>query len=185
MTSVSTAPSGVDHLGGTVARFDTWSDSVLDQLRGHRSVDLVMLSASTAGDWSLIWHGIALARAIVLRRPREFIRFAVLIGAESLIVNQGVKRVFRRERPTENGDPTLRVRQPSTSSFPSGHASAATVAAAAFTAKSPRFAPLWWALAGVVGLSRVHVRIHHMSDIVGGIATGAVLWRLIGRRILR
>ncbi|MFT3855808.1 MAG: phosphatase PAP2 family protein [Ilumatobacteraceae bacterium] len=94
---------------------------------------------------------------------------------ESATVNQGVKRVFRRRRPTEAGDPRYPVRRPSTSSFPSGHASAAFFAATIFIARDGRrAAPLWLALAGVVATSRVYVRIHHPSDVVAGAAVGAL-----------
>jgi len=34
---------------------------------------------------------------------------------------------------------------------------------------------LWLGLAAIVALSRVVVRIHHLSDIVGGVITGAIL----------
>ena len=37
---------------------------------------------------------------------------------------RAIKRLFRRTRPTEAGDPRYPVRRPGTSSFPSGHASA-------------------------------------------------------------
>jgi len=102
--------------------------------------------------------------------------FSALIGAESLIVNQGLKRVFRRVRPTEMGDPRFPVRKPSTSSFPSGHASAAFFAASLLTHwGGARTAPLWFGAAGVVATSRAYVRIHHPSDIVGGAAVGLAL----------
>ena len=44
--------------------------------------------------------------------------YPALLGVESLVVNQGVKRLFRRERPTTTGDDRLPVRTPTTSSFP-------------------------------------------------------------------
>jgi membrane-associated phospholipid phosphatase len=185
MTTESSAARGADQLGTTIARFDAHADQLLDRLRGIPAVDSVMVRASKAGDWSLVWHAINLVRAARLRRPDDLVRFAVLIGLESLIVNQGVKRLFRRERPTDDGDPTLTVRRPSTSSFPSGHASAATVAALALSRRAPSLAPLWWLLAATVGLSRAHVRIHHMSDVVGGVITGVGIWRTIGRRLIR
>ena len=47
-----------------------------------------------------------------------------------------------------------------------------------------RSAPLWWTLAGIVGVSRAYVRIHHASDVVAGMATGAVLG-VTARAILR
>jgi undecaprenyl-diphosphatase len=84
--------------------------------------------------------------------------------------------MFRRERPTTSGDHRFDIRTPSTSSFPSGHASSATFAA--FILISYTGFPLgllWIALALVIALSRVVVRIHHATDILGGIVTGAIL----------
>jgi undecaprenyl-diphosphatase len=95
---------------------------------------------------------------------------------ESLFVNQGVKRVFRRERPTTNGDERFNVRTPVTSSFPSGHASSAFFAAVVLASWSPTsWAVLWFAIAVCVALSRVMVRLHHLSDIVGGALVGVAL----------
>ena len=37
---------------------------------------------------------------------------------------------------------------------------------------------LYYGVAGVVALSRVHVRIHHASDVAGGIALGVALGAL-------
>jgi undecaprenyl-diphosphatase len=84
--------------------------------------------------------------------------------------------VLFRSRPTTSGDDRFDVRTPSTSSFPSGHASSATFAAIiliSFTGWPWGIA--WVGVAVVIALSRVVVRIHHLSDIVGGIITGAVL----------
>ena len=102
--------------------------------------------------------------------------FAGLIGLESLIVNQGIKRLFRRARPTTSGDARFTIRTPSTSSFPSGHASAAFFAASVLTYWSGwATAPAWFAVALIVATSRIYVRIHHASDIVGGAIVGAAL----------
>jgi undecaprenyl-diphosphatase len=32
--------------------------------------------------------------------------------------------------------------------------------------------PLWWALAGTVAWTRVHIGVHHGSDVVAGLALG-------------
>ena len=101
---------------------------------------------------------------------------ALALGAESLLVNQGLKRLFKRPRPTAEGDPRYPVRRPLTSSFPSGHASAAAFTAVLLTSwDGKRSAPLWWTLASTVAVSRAYVRIHHASDVVAGMAVGTVL----------
>ena len=44
--------------------------------------------------------------------------------------------------------------------------------------------PLWGALAATVALSRPYVRIHHASDVVGGVVVGAAMG-LVARRWFR
>jgi membrane-associated phospholipid phosphatase len=160
-----------------MSRFDDTGDRVLEPLRTNSISNRIFGFASTIGDFSIVWHVIGFGRAIgSTTRLQQAIALSIALGVESLIVNQGVKRLFKRERPTTSGDHRFDVRTPSTSSFPSGHASSATFACillASFTGFP--LAVLWIAIAAVVALSRVVVRIHHLSDIVGGIVTGAIL----------
>jgi undecaprenyl-diphosphatase len=160
-----------------MSAFDTAGDRILEPLRNNKFSIALFGFASTIGDFSIVWHVIGLVRAIgSMQRLQEAIALSIALGVESLIVNQGIKRIFRRERPTTSGDERFDVRTPSTSSFPSGHASSATFAAIIFTSFTGiPLAFLWCAIAMIVALSRVVVRIHHLSDIVGGIITGAVL----------
>lgn len=163
-----------------VEAFDKWGDAQLERLRGNAVSDTVFKAASALGDFSGIWQLINAGRAVTRRSTgRESVAFAALIGVESLVVNQGVKRLFGRIRPTESGDPRYPVRRPSTSSFPSGHASAAFFAASILTtASGKRMAPVWYTTAAVVAVSRAYVRIHHPSDVVAGAVVGAVLGRI-------
>jgi membrane-associated phospholipid phosphatase len=166
-----------DEPGNPIARFDEWADEALERLRGNPVADAVFTTASRLGEFSLIWHVANVARGLTdPGRARQIPVLAVLLGAESLVVNQGLKRLFRRARPTVEGDPRYPVRRPLTSSFPSGHASAAAFNAVLLTGwDGRRSAPLWWGMALVVATSRAYVRIHHPSDVVAGLATGAVL----------
>ena len=108
-------------------------------------------------------------RGVARRRHDQMLALAIGIGAESLIVNQGLKRMFRRARPTIEGDERFEIRTPLTSSFPSGHASAAAFAATVLISwDGRRWAPLWGTMAAVVAISRPYVRIHHASDVIGG-----------------
>jgi membrane-associated phospholipid phosphatase len=179
------AAPGRQRFGPTIAAFDRRVDELLEPVREHHALGLVFNVASEAGDFSLIWHVVSLGRGIVKRRPRQVVALALALGVESLIVNQGLKRIFRRERPTAEGDPRYHVRRPVTSSFPSGHASAGAFAATVLTGwDGRRSAPPWYALAGTVGASRAVVRIHHASDVVGGIVVGTAMG-MVARRVLR
>jgi undecaprenyl-diphosphatase len=160
--------------GPTVQSFDRRVDAAIEKWRHDPTAARLMTAASHLGDMSLVWHLAAAARGVQSdRKARQAVALAALIGLESLIVNQGVKRLFRRQRPTDSGDERFEVRTPSTSSFPSGHASAAVFAATVLvTLDGKKSLPLWGTLAGVVAGSRAFVRIHHASDVVGGAVVG-------------
>lgn len=177
---------GAGAFGPGIARFDKWADDHLERLRGNSVADRVFPIATTLGEFSVIWHLTNGVRGITgIGRPKQIPTLAVLLSLESLVVNQGLKRIFRRTRPTTEGDPRFEIRRPLTSSFPSGHASSAAFTATVLTGWDGwRRAPLWWGLAGTVATSRAYVRIHHASDVVAGLVTGTVLG-LGARRLLR
>lgn len=176
---------GQHDLGPGVEHFDEVVDRQLERVRGNTLLDPIFTTASHVGDFSLIWHSINLLLGIHNRSPRRIVFFAGLIGLESLVVNQGIKRIFKRSRPTIAGEDGLEVRVPLTSSFPSGHASSATFAAALLAHRASRpVAVLIYGAAATVAASRAYVRIHHASDVVAGVVTGGLL-ALLARRLIR
>ena len=165
----------------TIARFDAAIDTRVDRFRGHPHVDRLMYAASELGDFSLIWHLVNTTRALAPdRRLEHAVRIAAALGIESALVNGPVKSLFRRHRPAWEQERPLRLRRPRTSSFPSGHASAAMVAATLLAQDDP-LAPLYYALAAVVASSRVYVKIHHPSDVVAGALLGLALAQVAKR----
>jgi undecaprenyl-diphosphatase len=90
----------------------------------------------------------------------------------TLAVNYGVKQLVRRERPAlEDALPLITL--PRSSSFPSSHAAMSVAAAVVLTQLRPPMAPAWWTAAALMSASRVYVRAHHVSDVVGGAVVGA------------
>jgi len=167
----------VGALGRQIARFDESVDAWFKPLRSNAVANRVMYGASTAGDWSAIWHFCGVASSVARGQPRDAVQLSAIMGLESLLVNQGIKRLFRRVRPRRDEIASEHhIRQPITSSFPSGHASAAMTAAAVLARHGKR--PLWYSLALVVASSRIHVKMHHPSDVAAGLATGVVLGRI-------
>ncbi len=163
-------------------RFDRAADSRFDQLRGRPGADRLFYAASALGDFSLLWHLISLGRAVAdPSSDREAVRMAAALAVESVAVNVGVKSVFRRDRPAWAGDRPHDLRRPRSSSFPSGHATSGFLAAGLLAAGRPRQRAVWFGLAGIVAASRVHVRIHHASDVVGGALLGLSFAALVRR----
>ena len=112
---------------------------------------------------------------------RAGLRAIVATGIESVVVNAGLKSLFQRRRPRPVDAHPLPFRQPLTSSFPSGHATAAFCAAVLLADGEKHKAP-YYVVASVVALSRIHTKIHHGSDVAGGAVIGLVLGS-VARRI--
>ena len=161
-------------------RLDDRLDEAWDQLRGHPAIDWVFYTASEAADFSVLWHTLGVAQAVVKDDPKIAIAVSAALGLESALINGPVKSLFKRSRPVQETPRPHKLRQPKTSSFPSGHASAAMVAAAMLSRNGG--GPLWYALGAVVATSRIHVRIHHASDVAGGVVAGVALGA-VARRI--
>jgi undecaprenyl-diphosphatase len=172
-----------DGLARAIGALDAAAERGFDQrLRGRTVADRVFFTASSLGDFSVLWHLIGAGRAVASPGFRPAARrLAVALAVESLVVNWGIKSLVRRARPDWDQPRRHRLRRPRTSSFPSGHATSGFLAATLLSDGSR--APVgWFALASVVAASRVHVRIHHASDVVAGAAMGAVAGQLVRRR---
>lgn len=166
-----------------IRHVDDRVDSAFDAVRGNRLADRIFYGASALGDFGLIWVGLALLRAL-RGRPndqRAALRAIIATGLESVLINVGVKSLFGRRRPESEIVHPHRFRQPVTSSFPSGHATAG-FCAATLLSEQDELGPLYFAVAAVVATSRVHTKIHHASDVLGGALIGTALG-LIGRRL--
>jgi undecaprenyl-diphosphatase len=157
-------------------------DEAFAKLRGNDVADRIFYVASAFGDFGLIWIMLALIRAL-RGRPndtRAAVRAMVATAIESIVVNAGIKSLFGRKRPVSDIEHPYPFRQPITSSFPSGHATAA-FCAATLLSEGDNLAPVYFALAAVVAASRIHTRIHHASDVAGGIVVGLLLGQLARR----
>ena len=162
--------------------FDEAVDEWVHQFRGNPVLDRVFYVAAELGDWSLVWHLLAAAGgARSSRLQKNGLRVILALGAESAIVNGALKSLVNRRRPVAEFDRPLHLRIPRTSSFPSGHASSATMASLLLAEKDPTLRHAYYAMAALVALSRSYVRIHHASDIIGGIGVGWLLARAVRR----
>ena len=167
--------------GSAIDRFDDKVEELFNQFRGRPVVDRVMYSITELADFSILWHLLGVTQGLV--RPDGFeraLRTITALGVESVVVNGGVKSLVGRTRPVPQFERPYHLRIPRTSSFPSGHASSAFLAAAVLSDGS-RAKPAYYALATLVAVSRIHVRIHHASDVAGGVVLGVGLGALAKR----
>lgn len=129
------------------------------------------------GDWTRVHRGLAAAWTEI----GAFVLFFFMAVAGSGLTTDLVKWIVGRSRPGRFAIDGILTFTPFSSeavffSFPSGHATTATAAAVALLLMTRRLRWLGLAfllLAAVVAVSRVAVRAHFPSDVVGGIFVGA------------
>jgi undecaprenyl-diphosphatase len=163
--------------------FDDAVDARFDRIRGIPAVDRVLYSVTELADFSLLWHLIGATRGLRSdTHAAEAVRLSVVLGVESTLVNGGLKSLFKRSRPVPDFARPHHLRVPLTSSLPSGHASAALCAATLLSeGRGPAAKVGWYGLATVVAASRVHVKIHHASDVLAGAIVGLAVGRAARR----
>jgi undecaprenyl-diphosphatase len=102
----------------------------------------------------------------------------VAAGAVSMLL----KLSFDRARPPESGigiEPL--VATPTDPSFPSGHTLTAFAAAAVVSSFHPRLRWPLYALAAVVGFSRIYLGVHFWLDVIAGAAVGIAVGLVAAR----
>jgi undecaprenyl-diphosphatase len=166
-----------DSRSSRLAAFDAGFDRLLEPTRNFKPTIWLFTTATALGDFGILWHIVGIVRAVAdTSRVKQALILSALMGVESLLLNQGIKPFFKRERPTVKGDSRFKIRKPRTSSFPSGHASSAFFAAVVLTRWSSWPAiTAWFVFAVIVATSRVAVRIHHATDIFAGALIGTAM----------
>ena len=122
--------------------------------------------------WVALGGAVALAR----RDPRPAVAVAAAVWG-TLAVNYGVKQLVRRPRP-DHPDAPRSIDAPTTSSFPSSHAAMSAAAALALGQAVPGARLPLRVAALAMAYSRVHLGVHHPSDVVAGFALGSVTGRV-------
>lgn len=159
-----------------ITSFDASAERLFDRFRALRGANSAAAVLSNLADHGFIWAVVAAAKG---RRPgaarRRAIRALALAGVLSFGINTAVKLAVERRRP-EIAQPAgpVPVRSPSSSSFPSGHTLAA-FCAAGLLAEQKREQAAFLTFATLVAGSRVLLKAHHASDVLGGALIGTAV----------
>ncbi len=171
------APPKEEHFQ-LLKKIDSFGDKYITLKRSPK-LDAVFFRLSHSADHSLIWFVLGVIRFVILRDERDFARFIIVMAVESGLTNGPIKYIFRRSRPHEREGTYKKgeklpygLRMPITSSFPSGHAVSAMCAACMLSSGYPMVAFFVFPLGLLVAYTRLYTRMHHLSDVLAGLALG-------------
>jgi undecaprenyl-diphosphatase len=156
-------PAGVI---GLVHRLERW-------VVQHRAepFDTLFVALSRLGGYGFVWLTLAVLGVWLWRRPVVF-PLVVIAYFASAAATDVIKLAVDRKRPVN--DPL--VAEPTSHSFPSGHAATSFACAATLAPFAPRHVqPVLYVLAAAIAYSRVYVGVHYPLDVLGGAALGLLV----------
>ncbi|MBB2993260.1 undecaprenyl-diphosphatase [Mycolicibacterium iranicum] len=152
--------------------------TVQSALAGRPGVLPIARGMSHFGEHSLGWLALAALGALLSpRRRRDYLA----AGAGAFAAHAAavvIKRVVQRTRP-DHPAIAVNVGTPSRLSFPSAHATSTT--AAAVLLARPTGLPLPAVLVPPMALSRLVLGVHYPTDVLTGVAVGAVVAKAVER----
>ncbi|MEU8423340.1 phosphatase PAP2 family protein [Micromonospora sp. NPDC048835] len=160
-----------------------------DRTGGWNNVSLVFSTLASTQMIVVVTVLVALALRLWLKRWREPLFLCAAVTAQALVFLLTTMAIDRRRPAVEHMDVS-----PPTSSFPSGHTSAAVAlyvgiaVLMALRARSTGAKVAWWTLLLMVplgvALTRMYRGMHHPSDVVASFINGGTCVAIMARAVL-
>lgn len=175
---------------GPLQPFDNRLYSTINTLPHYGPITRFMRGLSTVayhgGGWAVI--ALVLALSDGKRGRKAALEMLPALVVTNAVVERIIKMFFRRRRPFITQIRALVVgHRPGSWSFPSGHSAISFACASSLGRNYKRERPALYALASLVGFSRVYLGHHYPTDVLTGAALGEFISRVVvlGVRLVR
>ena len=156
-----------------------FDNKIVDRIpRIHNAVlDKIMIMATYAGTGALVWWVALAAPFLISTKYRKTgVIMTLALAFNYLIGEIIIKKSVGRDRPSSLlSDEEMKITRPKDHSFPSGHTASSFCA---FTVTLLCCAPAVWIpaliLAATIAFSRIYLRVHYVSDVIGGLILGLI-----------
>lgn len=157
-----------------IEKYDIKAAKYINSHFQHKKLDPLMKFFTYLGNLGLLWISIS----ILFMLKHESRKTGIVLICSLLmttILGEGIiKHIVKRKRPfiKMNICDQLIIGTPSTYSFPSGHTASSFAAAAVFLAINSSISIIIVLIATLIGLSRIYLKVHYVSDVLGGAVLG-------------
>ncbi|RKD21025.1 hypothetical protein BEP19_15195 [Ammoniphilus oxalaticus] len=136
-------------------------------------LDTLMIFFSEIGNGGAVWF-LLVGLLLLFKSSRKAGIYTAVAILTAALVQYVLKILFARPRPLV--DPIdLLIEMPTSYSFPSGHTLISFSAAAALALFFPRMGGVALVIALIIGISRVYLRVHFVSDVFFGALFGLAI----------
>lgn len=137
--------------------------------------DAIFKNITHLGDGGILWIIVAIALMLFRRTRYIGIAVAVSLALNSIICLGILKPAFARLRPfmLDSGIDLI-LHAPTDFSFPSGHTASSFSAAVTLLLYNRKYGVLSLIAAALIAFSRLYLMVHFPSDVIAGIALGAL-----------
>jgi membrane-associated phospholipid phosphatase len=163
-----------------VQNFDTLVHAWAIAQRSASSTAFFTLMTTIGGPPALTAIGVCVGIVLLVTKRYRWLLYLVVTTGGGALLDWELKHFFARARP----DVAEMLRQAHGYSFPSGHAMGSTVMFGALSYLAFRTVRRWrwkatalafaWTLIAAIATSRVYLGVHWMSDVLAGVAAGAM-----------
>ena len=157
-----------------INKIDAFGDKIIGFIYNkNKVIDKLMIAVTLSGELGTIWIVISFLLFSKTQYTNEAIMVLLAIVLAAILGEGIIKHIVKRKRPfIKNNIIKLMIPQPGTYSFPSGHTASSFAVATVFIKTDLRLTYLIVAIAILISFSRLYLRVHYLSDVIGGIILG-------------
>ena len=153
--------------------------SVIEFFQNHlqcKFLDVFFKMFTYLGEIGIIWiiTGVIMLFFKTTRKTGFMVLIGLLVGV--LVGNLFLKNIIARPRPfQELTDITLKIKEPSGYSFPSGHTLSSFISAIIILLNHKKLGLISLTVAMLIAISRIYFAVHYLTDIAGGVVLGIII----------
>lgn len=159
----------------TIQRYDQQLINFIQhKIPRNRFLTQLATFINTIGNGGIMWVGLAFVLILFGQQPYGYM---IIFGDAFyfLVCHQLIKKIAVRKRPFQNNpEIQLEIKTPSSSSFPSGHATISFASTTILFFLNPLIGWIALSVSLVVALSRLYLMVHYPSDVLGGSLIGVL-----------